>query len=65
MHTERMIQEAVNKDFAGNTIFIIEHRIQTFMDYDIICVLDKGKIMEWEPPQQMLNDPQSLFSDIY
>ena len=65
MHTERMMQEAVNKDFEGNTMFIIAHRIQTVMNCDIICVMDEGKIIEWGPPQQLLEDPQSLFSDIY
>lgn len=62
--TDALIQETIRREFADSTVFTIAHRLNTIMDYDIICVLDQGKIVEFAPPQELLADPNSIFAQM-
>ena len=44
--TEQLVQEAINKVMAHRTVFAIAHRLSTVKHADLICVLDKGRIVE-------------------
>jgi len=61
METDDLIQETIRKEFKGCTIFTIAHRLNTIMDYDRIIVMDKGEIAEFDSPQALLNNQQSIF----
>ena len=63
--TERLMQDAVRKEFKHSTMFIIAHRLQTVLDCDRILIMDKGKIAEFDTPHNLLQNPQSIFSEIY
>jgi ATP-binding cassette subfamily B protein/subfamily B ATP-binding cassette protein MsbA len=45
-HTERLIQEAIERVLANRTSFIIAHRLSTITMCDLIVVLDHGLIIE-------------------
>ncbi|KAI0855513.1 hypothetical protein F4860DRAFT_496068 [Xylaria cubensis] len=45
-HTERQIQEALERVTAGRTTVTIAHRLSTIVDSDQIIVLHKGKVIE-------------------
>ncbi|KAI0203556.1 hypothetical protein F4808DRAFT_417135 [Astrocystis sublimbata] len=45
-HTERQIQEALERVTAGRSTVTIAHRLSTIVDSDQIIVLHKGKIVE-------------------
>ncbi|KAF9804799.1 hypothetical protein SFRURICE_007702 [Spodoptera frugiperda] len=45
-NSERVVSEALEKAAEGRTCVTIAHRLTTIKDADIICVLDKGKIVE-------------------
>ncbi|KAI9463347.1 ABC transporter [Lactarius psammicola] len=49
--TDRKIQETIANEFRDHTILCIAHRLRTIISYDRICVLDTGKIAEFDAPE--------------
>lgn len=45
-HTEKLVQDGMDKLMNGRTVFIIAHRLSTVKNSDIIMVLDHGRIIE-------------------
>jgi ABC-type multidrug transport system fused ATPase/permease subunit len=62
--TDREIQRTLREAFAGCTILTIAHRINTIMDSDKILVMKDGLAAEFAPPQDLLKDESSIFSEI-
>uniref|UniRef100_A0A0N4ZYB8 Multidrug resistance-associated protein 1 n=1 Tax=Parastrongyloides trichosuri TaxID=131310 RepID=A0A0N4ZYB8_PARTI len=60
-HTDQLIQETIRKEFASSTVLAIAHRLNTIMDYDRIVVLDHGIVIEFDTPNNLLNDKNSTF----
>ncbi len=44
--TEAAIQRSMKRMAEGRTVFVIAHRLSTIVDADLICVLDRGRIVE-------------------
>ncbi|KAF9267240.1 ABC transporter [Marasmius fiardii PR-910] len=51
--TDRKIQDTIAREFKGRTILCIAHRLRTIISYDRICVLDAGKIAEFDTPASL------------
>ena len=62
--TDRAIQTTIREAFKGCTIITIAHRVNTIMDSDKILVMENGTVGEFDAPQTLLADKNSLFSDI-
>ncbi len=45
-HTEKLIQEALDKLMEGRTTFVIAHRLSTVRRADLILVMDRGRIVQ-------------------
>jgi ATP-binding cassette subfamily B protein len=53
--SEKIIQEEIEKLSKGNTTtIVIAHRLSTIVDFDMIVVLEKGKIVERGNHQELL-----------
>ena len=60
-HTDSLIQTLIRKEFESITVLCIAHRLDTIIDYDQIMVLSKGRIVEYGPPQKLLENEKGEF----
>ena len=60
-HTDSLIQTLIRKEFESITVLCIAHRLETIIDYDQIMVLSKGRIIEYGPPQELLENKDGEF----
>ncbi|KAJ1765117.1 hypothetical protein LPJ74_006477, partial [Coemansia sp. RSA 1843] len=60
--TDDKIQRTIRGyEFANSTVFCIAHRVRTIIDYDRVLVLDKGKVAEFDTPQNLLQNENGIF----
>ncbi|RPD61094.1 P-loop containing nucleoside triphosphate hydrolase protein [Lentinus tigrinus ALCF2SS1-7] len=59
--TDRKIQDTIANEFADRTILCIAHRLRTIIGYDRICVMDAGRIAEFDTPANLYNMPEGIF----
>merc|ERR1719330_1992902 len=62
--TDKEIQRTLRQAFSDCTVLTIAHRVNTILDSDKILVMVDGKVGEYGPPQQLLADKRSVFSEI-
>jgi len=63
--TEEIIQKALNELLSKSTMISIAHRIKTVINADKILVLENGEIIEFDTPENLLNNKNSYFYDFY
>jgi ABC-type multidrug transport system fused ATPase/permease subunit len=54
IETDAIIQRALRTNFSEATVLTIAHRLNTIIDYDKILVLDKGELLEFDSPKNLL-----------
>ena len=64
VETDFMIQKTIRHQFADCTVLTIAHRIHTILDSDRVLVLDAGRVVEFDEPQQLLQDKRSIFASL-
>ncbi|XP_075974897.1 multidrug resistance-associated protein 1-like isoform X2 [Anticarsia gemmatalis] len=64
LETDELIQKTIRSEFAACTVLTIAHRLNTIMDSTKVMVLDKGRLVEFAPPEQLLQDKNSLFHNM-
>ena len=64
LETDRAIQLTIREAFKGCTVLTIAHRVNTIMDSDKILVMSDGVVAEYDAPDVLLQNKESLFSDI-
>lgn len=58
--TDGKIQDTL-RDVKESTILTIAHRLQTIIDYDKVLVLDKGKVLEYDAPWELISREGGIF----
>ncbi|OUM67331.1 hypothetical protein PIROE2DRAFT_40147 [Piromyces sp. E2] len=54
IETDAIIQQALRTKFDHVTVLTIAHRLNTIIDYDKILVLQKGEVLEYDTPKNLL-----------
>ena len=62
--SERLVQQAIDQFERQHTVLVIAHRLSTIVKADLICVLDKGQIVERGNHQQLLNQ-QGIYARLW
>ncbi|OAQ80527.1 ATP-dependent bile acid permease [Purpureocillium lilacinum] len=57
--TDSKIQDTI-REMTG-TVITIAHRLQTIVDYDKVLVLDKGEVVEFGHPWELISDVEGSF----
>ena len=58
--TDGKIQDTL-REVKESTIITIAHRLQTIIDYDKVLVLDKGKVIEYDAPWELISREGGIF----
>jgi ABC-type multidrug transport system fused ATPase/permease subunit len=58
--TDAKIQDTL-RELKDNTIITIAHRLQTIIDYDKVLVLDKGEVVEFDDPWELIRKEDGSF----
>ncbi|XP_064001683.1 ATP-binding cassette sub-family C member 2 [Pogoniulus pusillus] len=61
LETDHLIQTTIRSEFADCTVFTIAHRLSTIMDSNRVMVLQAGRIVEFDSPEELLKK-QGVFS---
>ena len=62
---DHFIQQTIRDEFVNFTVLTIAHRIETILDYDRILVLDKGKLIEFDTPKNLLSNGSTIFYSLF
>ncbi|MDE0552717.1 MAG: ABC transporter ATP-binding protein [Candidatus Poribacteria bacterium] len=62
--TEQRIDRAVQRLLRGRTSIIIAHRLGTVQQVDDVMILADGEIQEYGERQQLVSNPDSVFSGL-
>eukprot|EP01063_Lacrimia_lanifica_P027522 TRINITY_DN3875_c0_g1_i1.p1 TRINITY_DN3875_c0_g1~~TRINITY_DN3875_c0_g1_i1.p1 ORF type:complete len:1364 (+),score=450.81 TRINITY_DN3875_c0_g1_i1:40-4131(+) len=60
--TDRVIQAVIREKFAACTVLTIAHRLHTVIDADRILLLKQGRVVEFDTPDALLADEESVLS---
>ena len=61
LETDSLIQQTIRSEFADCTILTIAHRLNTIIHSDRVLVMHAGRVVEFDEPDNLLNNPSSQF----
>ncbi|KAJ3269226.1 hypothetical protein HDV01_001673 [Terramyces sp. JEL0728] len=64
LESDALVQDAIQQHFQTTTVICIAHRLNTIADFDKVLVLEKGKMVEFDTPANLLESKNSLFSQM-
>ena len=62
--TNAAVQQVLKSHFYDRTIFTIAHRLDTIIDSDRILVMNSGVVAEFDRPDILLDDSESIFYEL-
>ncbi|XP_051889407.1 LOW QUALITY PROTEIN: ATP-binding cassette sub-family C member 9-like [Pristis pectinata] len=62
MATESILQKVVMTAFADRTVVTIAHRVHTILTADLVIVMKRGNILEYDKPESLLAHEGGIFA---
>lgn len=62
--TERLLQDTIKDQLKDCTVLTIAHRMTNVMQYDKVLVLGKGRLVEFDKPEVLINEKDSIFAQL-
>nr|XP_043873402.1 multidrug resistance-associated protein 1 isoform X1 [Solea senegalensis] len=62
METDNLIQSTIRSQFMDCTVLTIAHRLNTVMDYSRVLVLEKGEMVEFDSPSNLITQRGAFYN---
>ncbi|XP_078530202.1 ATP-binding cassette sub-family C member 9 isoform X4 [Lissotriton helveticus] len=62
MATENILQKVVMTAFSDRTVVTIAHRVHTILTADVVIVMRRGIILEYDTPESLLAQEDGIFA---
>ncbi|KAL1733355.1 hypothetical protein EV714DRAFT_246810 [Schizophyllum commune] len=59
--TDKKIQQTIREEFTNSLLITVAHRLRTVIDYDRLIVLDKGQVVEFDTPLNLIEKEDGIF----
>ncbi|KAF1934599.1 hypothetical protein EJ02DRAFT_363349, partial [Clathrospora elynae] len=63
--TEERIVELINTEFRDSTVIAIAHQLHTIVNFDMVVVMNSGRIVDHGSPQELLKKERGLFRSMF
>jgi ATP-binding cassette subfamily C (CFTR/MRP) protein 1 len=63
--SEKKVLDLVRTEFEGSTVLAVAHRLATIVDFDMVVVLDEGRLVESGQPQELLQKSDGHFKRMW
>lgn len=60
--TDDLIRQVITENFQDSTVIILANRFRLIVRMDKILVMDHGRVVEYDTPLALLENPKSKFS---
>ncbi|AEO59326.1 hypothetical protein MYCTH_52715 [Thermothelomyces thermophilus ATCC 42464] len=63
--TETLVREIVARDLRDKTVVEVLHRLEHIFDFDLVVVLEQGRIVEAGHPEELLQNEDGMLRGLY
>ena len=60
--SEHLVQAAIENAMQKRTVLVIAHRLSTVQNADMVCVIDKNRIVERGTHHQLMSNEQGVYT---
>lgn len=63
--TEILVRDVLDRELADKTVIEVLHRLEHILEFDLVVVMDRGRIVESGHPEELLANEEGLLRDLY